>query len=175
MYQMTDDYHDIQLQLSEDDEPTQSKKAPKKKYTMSDKAKATRIENLRLGREKRNAQIKQEKQGQVVDESDYTESESDNDIPFVPPVLQRTKAHRSLPKYVIQESPRKAPKVNKKEVELQQNVKRLENMVEKLIKQKSKRRVTQKTVIVPPQQAAPVERKVNPQQEKSKDFLLNLF
>lgn len=164
---MTEEYQDIQLLLSEDDEPTQKPVKAKGKYTLSDKAKASRIENLRKGREKRHQLMLQRKTGQVIDQEDYTDESSDDGSPPAPPTPQRrTKAYY----------PPAAPQPKQKQSNVQ--MQRLEEMMAQLLKQKTKKRMTHKTVIVPQQQLQqqPVERKApHPQQEMAKKKIFDLF
>lgn len=160
------EYQDIRLQLSDSDEPVEQVK-PKKKYTLSEKAKSTRIENLRLGREKRNAQLQKLKQEVVIDESDYSETESEDE--YIP-VKKTSRSHASKPVKHAKTKPQKQP-LSRKEMELQLKVQKLEGAVNDLMKQKKKKRITHKTVIVPNQQHG----EANPKKEIAKQFVLSLF
>jgi len=160
---MTDPHDQIELVFTDDDEPQPK---PKKKYTMSDKAKQTRLENLKKGREKRQAmlakKLKLKHQERVVDEYSDDEYSDDHQPPYERPRL-KYKTGRGKPR----------------EPSVQGQLNELRDMMMQLTQQNQpKKRVVHKTVIVPPQQP---EEKVaplpppNPQVEQSRKKLWDLF
>ncbi len=157
-----EDFDDIKLHFSEDSD------APKRKYKMTDKAKTSKINNMKKARAARLKLIakrkSQEEKELPVDESEYSESDSESDEPLTPPPKRKHRERRA----------NKEVRTNKTD----DKIARLENLMSALIKRggKAKKRHVHKTVIVPTQQAqAPVQPVVNIQKEQQKKNLLDLF
>lgn len=166
-----EDYEDLYIELSEDEQqkPTEPEKN-KRKYTMSDKAKEKRIENLRIGRERRQQMLQRKRQDearlaqmeQEVDEDEYSEYSSDDDVPPPAPASRSKARQMDIPKY-------KRKGLKNKLVE--DKLSKMEMMMEALFKKnKAKRNVIHKTVIVPNTVPQPSQQK-----EQAKKVLLDIF
>jgi hypothetical protein len=168
---MTDEYQDILLQFSDDEEKPTTKPQKKGKYTMSEKAKLTRSENLRKGREKRQAMLKEKLKMQKHEKEVDSYSESDSEESDY-----RSKKRPHKPKVGKARRDVSPVKHNKKEEYLLKKLQQMENQMEQLTK-KTKRTV-HKTVIVPPvqQQQQPIQQAppIDPNREMIKKKIFDL-
>ena len=188
---MEDHYDDFTLELSDlEEEPVVEKKPARKKYTVSEKAKQAKADNLKKGREKRLAQLAQKKQYEQVqkktleyDDDEYTD-ESDYSDEYEPEPVRRAPPARKAPaqRGASRREPRErepAPRrMTKQEMKMQDKMERMENLLMKLAdaRKPKKRTVHTKTIIMPQAPAAaPEPKKANPQQEKAKKYVLDIF
>ena len=149
-----DDYEDIRLEESEP-EPV---KKPKRKYNLSEKAKTSRAENLRIGREKRKQNLLKKLQTKNKHKNviEYTDTETESESSQSEAPKRKSKTHDKK-------------KVHKKESnEMSNKIKELEATIKKLSKQRSRH----KTVIVNERQE---QRKPSEQATKAKESMLSRF
>jgi len=182
-----DDFDELSFSLS-DAEPSIPQQAakPKKKYTMSEKAKQSRAANLAKGREMRLQKLAAKKQPvpkkqmkvyeDYADEytDEYTDEYEDEYEPMPPPrPKQRAPPRERGHAPVRQQAQRRErqvrePKLTKAEMKMQDQLDRMQDLMVKLAKG-GKRPSGHKTVIVNPaptyQQQPPSENKVKSKEE----------
>jgi myosin heavy subunit len=153
-----DDYEDIRLEESEP-EPV---KKPKRKYNLSEKAKTSRAENLRIGREKRKQNLLKKLQTKNKHKNviEYTDTETESESSQSEAPKRKHKTH---------DKKKASSRNNKKESnEMSNKIKELEATIKKLSKQRSRH----KTVIVNERQE---QRKPSEQATKAKESMLSRF